>query len=599
MALATNIVRRAGSARYYVRCAVPVDLQAIINKKEVWKSLGTSDPKMARETAPAKIAEIQAHFADIRQRQAPSEADLQSAVWNHYRTEIEHDRQERMRLPTEAQVSGASAQLMSDVALGKVKVTPDPLNQLDAGIEVMAMADSAKIARKFRERRAEELRKHVATGETSLIEWAADDVIAREGFLIEKDSAEYRDLCHRLQRAEIEALLRADERDRGDYSGKPADAIVKPPLHVVSDTAAEPGETIMELFDRFEREAKGAVTADTWDQNRKIVKRFAEFVGETAHVSALNRKNVRNWKDMLFRWPVKAADSKAFSGMSFRNVIKKNETIGKPTVTPKTINKYLSALGSFAGWLSANDYISEDVTKGMYLKLDKNEKKVVPYTSEQLVTIFDSPLFTGFAADGREHKPGNMQTRDWRFWLPLMGLYTGARLGELAQLSVDDVRESHGVWIFHITREGADPKSTKNGGSMRVVPVHSELMRFGFLEYHAAMKADGRRKLFPEIKPDARGFYSGDPSEFYNGYLRKIGVKINKSLNFHSFRHGMADALRRAGYIDEQFAMLLGHTKASTTGRYGILPEGVLSQRLKMIEAVNFPALDLTHLYTS
>jgi hypothetical protein len=56
-------------------------------------------------------------------------------------------------------------------------------------------------------------------------------------------------------------------------------------------------------------------------------------------------------------------------------------------------------------------------------------------------------------------------------------------------------------------------------------------------------------------------------------------------------RHGIADAFRNAGYMDEQFNVLLGHTKAITTGRYGILPEGILSERVKMIEAVVFPGL--------
>jgi hypothetical protein len=62
-------------------------------------------------------------------------------------------------------------------------------------------------------------------------------------------------------------------------------------------------------------------------------------------------------------------------------------------------------------------------------------------------------------------------------------------------------------------------------------------------------------------------------------------------VNFHSFRHGIADAFRNAGYMDEQFNMLLGHTKATTTGRHGILPEGILSERVKMIEAVVFSGL--------
>lgn len=37
---------------------------------------------------------------------------------------------------------------------------------------------------------------------------------------------------------------------------------------------------------------------------------FDEFVGGDAHISMLNRKNIREWKTELFRWPVKAADAR-------------------------------------------------------------------------------------------------------------------------------------------------------------------------------------------------------------------------------------------------------------------------------------------------
>jgi len=144
---------------------------------------------------------------------------------------------------------------------------------------------------------------------------------------------------------------------------------------------------------------------------------------------------------------------------------------------------------------------------------------------------------------------------------------------------------------MHITEEGSPLKSTKTAGSMRVVPIHSELIKLGLIQYHASIVARGEKQLFPEIKPDKRGFYSGDPSAFFNDYFRDIGVKVDKTVNFHSFRRGIADAFRDAGYLDEQFNMLLGRTKATTTGRYGILPEGILSERVKMIEAVDFPEL--------
>jgi len=66
---------------------------------------------------------------------------------------------------------------------------------------------------------------------------------------------------------------------------------------------------------------------------------------------------------------------------------------------------------------------------------------------------------------------------------------------------------------------------------------------------------------------DARGYISGTASSFFNDYFRTIGVKTDRKNNFHSLRHNVTDAFRAAGYLDEQDGVLLGHTKASTTGR--------------------------------
>ena len=280
-----------------------------------------------------------------------------------------------------------------------------------------------------------ELKKHLAAGETALISWAADGVIERERLLIERDSPAYRDLCQRLQRAQIQALERAAERDAGNWAGAPADPIVTPPDLTMGNRFALPGESIMELYDRFKTEKAGTARPDTWDQNRKIVKLFAEFVGETSHVSAITRKAVRDWKHKLALWPLKAGDIKAFRGLSFRKVIDANVAPGKPTISQKTINKYLSAVGSFSTWLLQNEYLDSDVMAGMYLSLDKREKKRFPFTSDQIKTIFGSPLFATCMGDDQEHKPGNVAIRDWRYWIPLIGLYSGARLGEIAQLS--------------------------------------------------------------------------------------------------------------------------------------------------------------------
>ena len=51
MGLASNITRRSGTSRYYVRAWVPQALQATLRKRELWKSLGTADPKEAKRLA--------------------------------------------------------------------------------------------------------------------------------------------------------------------------------------------------------------------------------------------------------------------------------------------------------------------------------------------------------------------------------------------------------------------------------------------------------------------------------------------------------------------------------------------------------------------
>ncbi|MCA1475257.1 site-specific integrase [Bradyrhizobium sp. NBAIM08] len=582
MSVSTNVVRRPGSRNYYVRVAVPRDLQVRMGKpgkprKELWKSLNTSDAREARRLSRPVLDEWENMFAELRRPKQLTEAELQDAIWRRYLELITTDEKFRQSLPTNDDLDAIWKYLEDE--FGEQSISAYRIYE--------ELRDRFDNNQRERAARLAQMKADAARGETKLIADVVEQVIEARRLGIDPGTPEYRKLAHGLQRAELEGLARTVERDQGDFSGAPKDKVVQQP------TVFDPpkGEQILELFDRYAREKPGRVSADTWQSNRKVVALFDDFVGGKAHISTFNRKNVREWKDKLFEWPVKAIEAREFRGLSFRDVIERNKVVGKPVIQHKTINRYLAALGGFCSWLLANDYVREDVMLGMYLEVDRKKKTVLPYTETQLKTIFGSPLFHRCAGEKLEHQAGDVEIRDWRYWIPLIAIYSGARLGEICQLMVADVRQLHGVWIFHITEEGAGGKSTKTEGSMRVVPIHSKLIELGFLKFHARMKAFGDR-LFPEIKADARGYISGKPSTFFNDYFRTIGVKSDRSNNFHSFRHNVADAFRAAGYLDEQHAVLLGHTKASTTGRYGVLPEGPLRDRVAMIEAVSFAGLD-------
>lgn len=176
-------------------------------------------------------------------------------------------------------------------------------------------------------------------------------------------------------------------------------------------------------------------------------------------------------------------------------------------------------------------------------------------------------------------------------------LYSGARPAEIAQLGIEDVRQEHGHWIMHITTEGDGDKSVKTDGSMRVVPVHKELVRLGFLKYHADMRKAGNTRLFPLAERNERGQMMADFSRDFPRYLTKIGLKNGRGLSLYSFRHGVADALRRAGYLDEQFGFILGHVAGTMTQRYGTLPQGMIEQRAELINSITYPGLILGHLH--
>jgi hypothetical protein len=418
MALGTNIARRAGSARYYARLGVPLDLQKVLGKRELWKSLGTTDPKEARALVVGVLKEWHDQFAQLRRKQQPGNEDIQAAVWDHYTAEVQHLEAERQALPTEDEIASARHQLIEDARAGKIEIDPsDELGMLNASLDVKTMAGQADFSKEARSKRLALLRKHLSNSETGPVEWAADRLIALNGWMIPKGSPEYRDLCRKLQRAEIEALSRHAERDKGDYTGKPKDELITPLNGKPADAIAKPGETVMELFEQYARENPDGVKQDTLNQARMAVSLFVEIVGSTFPASRIDKKAVRDWKALLLQYPVKAAETAAFRGLSLRQIVKANAEIGKPPISTRTVNRYLSGLGAFCNWLVAHDYLDRNPLDGMHLRIDKGEIKTLPFSINQLKALFKSPLFTGCQSEDKMHLPGNVRLRDHRYAL--------------------------------------------------------------------------------------------------------------------------------------------------------------------------------------
>lgn len=177
-----------------------------------------------------------------------------------------------------------------------------------------------------------------------------------------------------------------------------------------------------------------------------------------------------------------------------------------------------------------------------------------------------------------------------RYWLPILGLYTGARLNELCQLTVKDVRDEDGIAFLDITDDAEDQK-VKSASGRRRIPVHRRLVEFGFLEFVSKQREAGENQLFLELKVDASGYRSGEFSKFFSRYLKRIGVKTEKT-SFHSFRHNFEDACRNGGVLPHIMNAIQGHAEQGMAGRYG---DGVyrLDVLLQSINCIDYPELSL------
>ena len=83
-------------------------------------------------------------------------------------------------------------------------------------------------------------------------------------------------------------------------------------------------------------------------------------------------------------------------------------------------------------------------------------------------------------------------------WLPLIALFTGMREAEICQLRAANIQEEDGITFINVAEQ--DGTKLKTEAAIRKVPVHSELISCGLLEYVEHVRTQGHRQLFPRAQ---------------------------------------------------------------------------------------------------
>ena len=154
----------------------------------------------------------------------------------------------------------------------------------------------------------------------------------------------------------------------------------------------------------------------------------------------------------------------------------------------------------------------------------------------ELERLFHGPELQAAATD---------KTQEHQFWLPAVGLYTGARINEVCQLNPQsDIRTDAetGIAYFLITDEGeteAGVRKSVKTGNTRAVPIHSRLIELGFLDYVERIRATGAKRLFPQWKATDRA--AGETDKWFRRLLETLELRDEtpgaRLVGFHAFRH--------------------------------------------------------------
>jgi integrase len=198
-------------------------------------------------------------------------------------------------------------------------------------------------------------------------------------------------------------------------------------------------------------------------------------------------------------------------------------------------------------------------------------------------------LDTLFAALPREIAPLKHTPDTALPWAALIGVYSGMRLEEIAQLTVSDVKnvQANGGTLDCLDIHNGDPSHhIKNKSAARMLPIHSELFRAGLLDYVKALPADG--PLFPGLTRRASkgGKVGARLGELFRKRLVALGLKRD-GLCFHSLRHSVAGRLEAAAVSQTDAARVLGHAVAGMS--YGTYSSGPGLKRLAgIVEALRY-----------
>ncbi|MET3855393.1 integrase [Rhizobium sp. OAE497] len=323
--------------------------------------------------------------------------------------------------------------------------------------------------------------------------------------------------------------------------------------------------------------------ADRWASKTEMEKAdylalLMEILGAdllAAKVGAMQAKKV---KDIIAQYPKNRNKNPVTRGKPLAEVM---AMTGIETISLTSVNKCLQSYNDLFEWGRKQGHLPENRFSGLSIQQRKDGQKGKrdAFSNENIRFMLD--VLTGKRAGLIELK------MPYQKWGPLIGIYTGARLNEICQLEIADMREQDGIWCFDINADG-DGKHVKTEASKRLVPIHRQLIQLGFLDYIEERRKQKQPKVFSDFSYSAQNGWGRNLGRWFNErFLPALGLKA-KGQSFHSLRHTANTRLLQANVEITLVKSLIGHEQDGMTVKQYFGEGYTLEQRNEALQKLNF-----------
>lgn len=311
------------------------------------------------------------------------------------------------------------------------------------------------------------------------------------------------------------------------------EAAIDTAMETAMETALQPQVSLLGLYDGYRKERELApATNKRW---RPVIDHLITHLGHDNAV-AVTPKDVLAWKKRLL--------------------------LDRSQRTVREV--YLAAVKAVYGWGIENQMVKLNPVVGISVRVPKKRKlRENGFTPEEAAIILREALHG-------DHSRVSPHYQRARRWVPFICAYTGARVGEIAQMRGCDVRQISGCWVMNITPEAGGTKTAE----ARLVPVHPHLTEMGFIEF---VRGIGEGALFYDPKR-SRGGSAANPQYKKTGehiakWVRSIGVDDPSIAPNHGWRHLFKSRARNADITEEASHAITGHatrTEGEAYGEWGV-----------------------------